>query len=81
MGFSFGFIYLTAAPLSAQYDARLMESSSVRIVAKGVGKAKASSGFLWQTRDQVITSLHAIPGVVESHSAMIQNHSTLLLRI
>ena len=46
----------------AQYDPAFMEARSVRVVASGVGKTRASSGFLWQSRDQVITSLHSVPG-------------------
>ncbi|MEM7359418.1 MAG: serine protease [Pseudomonadota bacterium] len=46
----------------AQYDPDFMEARSVRVVASGVGKTRASSGFLWKSRDQVITSLHSVPG-------------------
>lgn len=48
--------------VQAQYDPAFMEARSVRVVATGVGKTRASSGFLWKTNDQVITSLHSVPG-------------------
>ena len=46
----------------AQFNPTFMESHSVRVIAKGVGQTRASSGFLWKSSSQVVTSLHAIPG-------------------
>lgn len=50
------------ASVLAQYDSEFMQARSVRVIAKGVGKTRASSGFLWQNANQVVTSLHAVPG-------------------
>lgn len=59
-----GALWLTAAhctAVNAQYDPEFMEARSVRVIAKGVHRTNAASGFLWQNREQVITSLHAVP--------------------
>ncbi len=45
----------------AQLDPTFLTKHSVRVVARGVGKPKASSGFLWQNANQVVTALHGVP--------------------
>lgn len=50
----------------AQVDSRYIEQRAARVVVQGTdsrGKqfAKASSGFLWKSKDQVVTSLHGVP--------------------
>ncbi|MFK8019924.1 MAG: serine protease [Pseudomonadales bacterium] len=47
-------------------NSKLIEARSARVVVSGTdaqGKAwsKASSGFLWQGKDQIVTSLHGVP--------------------
>ncbi|MEO0368291.1 MAG: serine protease [Pseudomonadota bacterium] len=57
-------VYLCAisAPALSQFDPRFMESHSVRVVAKSSSGTFASSGFLWKSSSQVVTSLHGVPG-------------------
>lgn len=55
------------------FDPATLEPVVVRIEAHSPAGAKAASGFLWQNRSQVVTSLHAVPGgakiVVECRGA------------
>lgn len=44
---------------AAQVDLEALGTKIVRVV---VGADSAASGFLWQAADQVVTSLHAVPG-------------------
>jgi len=45
-----------------RFDPSVLESSVVRVLVRGGGKSFAASGFVWQKPDQVVTSLHAVPG-------------------
>jgi hypothetical protein len=49
-------------PAVAQFDPTFMESRSARVIAKGVGETRVSSGFLWKNSEFVVTSLHGVPG-------------------
>jgi S1-C subfamily serine protease len=44
------------------FNPATLEPAVVRIEVHGAGGAKAASGFLWQQPNQVVTSLHAVPG-------------------
>ena len=46
----------------AQFDPEFMESHSARVIAKGVGNTRVSSGFLWKNSEHVVTTLHGVPG-------------------
>ncbi len=54
----------TATLAQAQpFNPALLEPKVLRIeVTPAQGKPSAASGFLWKTNDQVVTSLHAVPG-------------------
>jgi hypothetical protein len=52
--------------VNAQMDSRYLEARSARLLVTGVDAnrqpyAKALSSFLWQSNDQIVTSLHGIP--------------------
>lgn len=56
-------LFFVGHPLNANNDPTLkfMKEHAVKVEVRGVNPAVASSGFLWQQNDLVVTSLHAIP--------------------
>ena len=60
------FFVIFSSVANAQMDSRYLEARSARLLVTGLDinrqpYAKALSSFLWQSNDQIVTSLHGIP--------------------